>query len=460
MPADASNAIHFPKRCHFAAAAALFWAIALYGSLVPFHFAPLGLGDAAEQFAQILAGGAIFRSRSDFLANVLLFVPIGFFWLATLSMDRAGRPWRFVSIAVVLASCLASSFFIEFLQTWFPGRVPSRGDIVAQSLGALVGIALWLGIGRSTVEWIRTFSRFERPADKIDWLLRAYFVGLVIYSVVPFELTLSPADLVQKFRDQKIVLVPFVSADYDLEYLLALASNVAVFIPVGMLAAVTLTSQRRPVRSFTSGLCLGTLAAVGIEVMQLLVIDRYCTTGDVLTGCAGVAIGVLAMRHWRGTIGSAGSEQPAVALSRRNVVLLAAAASYCIVLVLVFCAPLDWISDSDVIRSRYQEMMRTPFAVLQQGHPLNAATQVIRKGVFFAPLGGMLALVVSSLPVPVALRRFGYAVALAATAGVALVIELLPVFLPPHVPDLSDVLLCAFGSLLGMIAAVYVFARL
>jgi VanZ family protein len=459
MSAGASTLSSFPRRRHFALAAAIFWAIAVYGSLVPFHFSPLSLRDALGQFGEILDRGIILDSRSDLVANVLLFVPIGFFWLAALVADRAGRARYFVWIPIVLASCFASSILIEFLQLWFPDRVPSLRDIAAQSVGASIGIVLWLGVGRSTVEWLRSFARFDRPADKVDWLLKAYFVGLAIYSLVPFNLTLSPGDLVQKYRDQKIVLMPFAAARWNLDYLLVQASNVAVFFPVGMLAATALTSRRQPVRSLASALGWGALAAVTIEGLQLLVIDRYCTTGNMLTGFVGVALGVLAMRRWRGAGRAEDAHPQGAASSRRNVVLLAAAACYAVVLVLVFCAPLDWISDSELIRSRYHEMIRTPLATLQQGHPLNALTQVIRKGVFFAPLGGTLALVVSSLSVPAALRRFGYVVALAATAGVALVIELLQVFLPPHVPDLSDVLLCTLGGLLGMILTVRVFAR-
>ena len=460
MCAGQSDQEHFPRRRHFVVGAGVFWAVALYGSLVPFDFAPRTLPRAVEQFRAILADKMMSDSRSDLVANVLLFVPIGFCLCAALAMDRGAGLRRFLMAPLVLVSCVASSVLIEFLQLWFPARVSSMGDITAQGFGALVGLVLWLVLGQSTVQWLRTFTRYQRPADKIDWLLKAYFVALVIYSLWPLDFTLSPGDLVRKYEKGGIVLVPFASARWDLEYALALASDVAVFFPVGMLAAVPLISRRRPVRPLASGLCWGAVAVLAVEGSQLFVFSRYCEAGDVLTGFAGVALGVFAMRRWRRTMRFEDVGNESEAPSRRNVALLATAAVYAVVLVLVFCAPFDeWTSDMQTIRARYEGLMRTPFATLQQGHPLNAVTQVIRKGVFFAPLGGLLALVVSSLQMPAALRRFCYAPALVAAASVALVIELLQVFLPSHVADLSDVLLCTFGSLVGMIVTVRVFAR-
>ena len=68
-----------------------FVAVAVYGSLVPFRWAPLELSEAIGRFREILDRPVKTRFRSDFAANILLFVPIGYCFLAGLAGDRRKR---------------------------------------------------------------------------------------------------------------------------------------------------------------------------------------------------------------------------------------------------------------------------------------------------------------------------------------------------------------------------------
>jgi VanZ family protein len=74
-------------------------------------------------------------SRVEFLANVGMFVPIGVFFLLLF-----GRRFWFVGIiaGVVLTSA------IEFSQLFIAGRVSDPRDIVANSLGATIGVLVAL----------------------------------------------------------------------------------------------------------------------------------------------------------------------------------------------------------------------------------------------------------------------------------------------------------------------------
>ena len=73
--------------------------------------------------------------RAEFLANIALFVPVGVFLLLLFSP-------RFWWIAA--AAGLAMTSLIETAQRSIPGRVPDERDIVANTLGALVGILVGL----------------------------------------------------------------------------------------------------------------------------------------------------------------------------------------------------------------------------------------------------------------------------------------------------------------------------
>ncbi len=71
--------------------------------------------------------------RLEFLANIGLFVPIGMFLLLLF-----GTRWWWVA---GLAS-FALTAFIESAQSGIPGRVSDDRDLVANTAGALIGIAV------------------------------------------------------------------------------------------------------------------------------------------------------------------------------------------------------------------------------------------------------------------------------------------------------------------------------
>jgi VanZ family protein len=71
-------------------------------------------------------------ARFEFLANIALFVPVGAFLLL---LFGAGGWW----IALVAAFALTAG--IESLQHEIPGRVPDDRDLVANGLGAVIGVA-------------------------------------------------------------------------------------------------------------------------------------------------------------------------------------------------------------------------------------------------------------------------------------------------------------------------------
>jgi len=65
------------------------------------------------------------------LQNLILFIPLG------VSLTLAGvKPFRVVAIGGLL------SFGVEFLQQWIPGRDPSLGDIVCNTISTALGVLL------------------------------------------------------------------------------------------------------------------------------------------------------------------------------------------------------------------------------------------------------------------------------------------------------------------------------
>lgn len=72
-------------------------------------------------------------SRLEFLANIALFVPIGMFLLL---LFGAGFWW------LAAIGSFAMTAFIEKAQQYIPGRVSDERDLVANTVGALIGIVV------------------------------------------------------------------------------------------------------------------------------------------------------------------------------------------------------------------------------------------------------------------------------------------------------------------------------
>jgi VanZ family protein len=124
---------HSANQRRFAALTAGVMALILYGSLYPFRFFACAISPAA-----LLATSGQPADRGDLLANVLLYVPLGFFGLRALR--RSGR-----SLLLITLAGAALSFAIETAQFCDSGRVPSMADVYANSAGTLLGAvaALW-----------------------------------------------------------------------------------------------------------------------------------------------------------------------------------------------------------------------------------------------------------------------------------------------------------------------------
>ncbi len=73
--------------------------------------------------------------RLEFLANIALFVPVGMFLMLLF-----GTRWWWVA----LVASFAMTAVIEFAQRSIPGRVPDERDLVANGLGAVVGVLIAL----------------------------------------------------------------------------------------------------------------------------------------------------------------------------------------------------------------------------------------------------------------------------------------------------------------------------
>jgi VanZ family protein len=158
----------------YATVAAIMVAVIVYGSLYPFRFeTPAGHAGAV---ATLLHTWNSMPGRGDFLANVLLYIPLGFFGALAL-----GRSTWWARAAVVTLFGLTLSAGVELTQYFDPGRDPSMTDVYSNALGTMLGAAGGLVIG-VPARWPLQSAIRENQAPA---LLLIAWLGFRLYPYVP-----------------------------------------------------------------------------------------------------------------------------------------------------------------------------------------------------------------------------------------------------------------------------------
>lgn len=391
-----------------------FLAFATYGSLVPLDFRPLTAAEAVEHYRAAWIVPIRVESRSDWLSNILLFIPLGFLLTGWLSVDRPRRFLVAVAIAVPVASA-ALSAAIEFAQVYFPSRTVSARDVVAETIGGTIGGVAWLAARRLLAgpSWWGGIGRRERVA----WLLPAYLVALLLSHDLPLDLGISPADFYHKYKNGMICLVPFGSGELGSSTLRRLADEASSFLVAGLLLA---RFDRRP-RSFWLLLAIGLTLAALVGSSQLFMVSRRFDTTDLIVGglaaFAGQAAGHALM-----------ADDTAWSRSACLVCWLGLAA-------LVSWLPLDFDLDLGTCVDRASRIMLAPFIDYYRVSVLNAGDQIFAKAALFIPLGMMLGV--------------GWLRTLLMATLVAVTLEAGQLALPGRVPSLTDLIVEVGGAWVG-----------
>jgi VanZ family protein len=420
----------------------------VYGSLVPFDYHALPWAEALVRFREVLSVPLGIGSGPDWLANCLVAVPLGFFLMGALCADRG--PLSSLAVLVVLPACLALSTSVEFAQLWF-ARTSSLYDIIAQFTGATFGAAVWLAFGQRITRWGRGVWLTVGTQGLAARLLPGYLALLVFVYGQPFDLTLSPVDLWHKWRDGRIILVPF---RFPPEVTLYAGIEkhcwtVALFLPLGLL----LGNVRHPAVGrargwpFVFALALG--ATLAVQCLKLMVQSRWVDATEVVIGSLAVVAGwalALALRHRRLAVAASGRlPDPRLTALRRGLLIGLLLLTWLAVAVLVNWQPFDFRFDADYAAERWRHVSLLPFTDYLADYYLNALDQLIKKVLLFVPLGALL-----TLSLPSTLRTRGALVVLAA-AALAAAFEAGQLLLPTRYTSITDVLVETSGAWVGFI---------
>jgi glycopeptide antibiotics resistance protein len=418
-------------------AAFLAAALIVYGSLIPFDFrAPTGGGDA-RGFAPLALAGT---SRTDFLSNVLLFLPLPFFLMGAICAGR--RPAAVVAAAAGVAPLATAALVwaVEWFQQFLPSRTASWNDVAAALVASALAVVLWLATGEPLTCRARRVLAERQPRSRLEAALLVYAVVIAVLQLLPLDVTIRPAELAEKYREGRVLFVPFASdPPVTLAGVRDWAGDVLAAIPFGVLGVIAwlpVGARRSPLGAFAAGVSF----VASIEAAQLFVFSRVFDVTDLVTGAAGVAVGIGVASRVRGY-------DPARAPASRRGWALAALAAWTIVLLVRHWYPFHFTFDAADVRGRLPALLAVPFSAYYSANPFSALNEAVGKVMLAVPVGALLWLLVTPPSMPAALRR---ALILGLALFLFVAIECGQLFLRGRYPDITDVIIGLAGAAIGM----------
>lgn len=460
-----------PTAAHYRWLAFGFLCLTVYGGLLPFRYQPRPLDEALAAFRDMpYLDPSQLGARGDWVISIIQFAAPSYLVMGALCVDR--RRAADVAAAVVVAPAMVGlGICLEFLQVYFPPRTVSLNDVVLESLGGVAGVLLWLLAGGRLTAWSRRFWGARGIAGLAAQALPAYLSLLLVMHLMPFDLIVGPGEIAQKYREGRVVLLPFRGViSGGIGPLADLLTNVASFFPLGVLVALVPGRARWAGRDWRATLAIGLGITALIELLQLFVYSRYFDVTDILTGSCAVLLGWRLIRdlhrlRWMSGVGweyrrFAGLGGPGV--RRATWVLLAC--GWFGALALVSWQPFDFTTDparfatgdgllTDEHTSVYawRRMAWAPLVDCYWGSKYSVVDQLVRKALSFTPLGVLMALGPCRRD-----RRGAGLLVVVAALPLAGAIEVGQFFIPERHPSTTDLVVGCFGAWIGFAAARHV----
>lgn len=344
----------------------------VYGSLVPLVPRDLDLMGALYHFRRIpyLAIGA--GRRADWVANILLYIPLAFLWCARAGL-RSRLSW--VTAAAILACCLALAVAVEFVQLWFPPRTVSQNDLIAEALGSLIGVAVWLAAGRRLIALARTIAGGGQAGLNAAFIAYAGFYAA--YTLFPFDFLVSGAELSAKLASDAVAAGIAPSCGGPMRCGVNLALEAGSFVPFGLYLALSLKRPGRGAPSLWLAALAGAFAGAAIEGLQIAIASGVSQGISIASRTAGMMAGVAIGRAWSVTWLT--TLKPA---ARAAVVV--GAAGYLLLLAALALRG-GWHPDGALLRLGVTHWL--PFYYHYYTTEQAALLSLLRNGILYAPVG-------------------------------------------------------------------------
>jgi len=267
----------------------LYLVFVVYGSLVPLKYVYRSLDDAIRAFQNIPFLQLGVESRADWVANGVLYVPLGFLtaYLLTQSFRRIPRILLF---ALAAAFSMALAVGVEFTQLYFAQRTVSLNDILAECIGSLVGIALSIRYANWFEALLKSF--FNDPQRLRVLALDGYVFAYLAFALFPYDFLLSWPELSAKMDSNNWGWLLAGSSPRLMLLGLQFAAEIALTLPFGFLLA-----RLAGFANYKQAALIGLLLGGFIEVAQFFIASGVSQGLSVLTRVLGVCCGLALSRY-------------------------------------------------------------------------------------------------------------------------------------------------------------------
>lgn len=266
--------------------AGAFIALAVYGSWFPFEYRARPMAEAAELLLDH-TGFDHKLSLTDTASNLLLFLPIGLFAAAFLQRPRPRE-----AVVIISGGALLSAL-VEYGQAFTLWRTPSLLDVAAETAGTAAGVAIWYPLaGEINRATGHTLGRW-RAATLGERALWVYTAAFALAWLMPFDFTLRPDEIGDKYNHQRLLWPLAASPDAATRFEL-IATAIAA-IPLG--AAGMLCGNAPGLRRSLPVACSATaIALVGLTALQVTVFSRTTDLTVMCVAFGGTIAGALLTR--------------------------------------------------------------------------------------------------------------------------------------------------------------------
>ena len=267
-------------------------AFIVWVSLFPFEFRALPWATARDLLwsTRPLVFDVASWSVTDVVSNAALFVPFGLFVSAAFAQVWGIRR----GLGLVVASTVLFSGSLEFAQAFVIWRAPSLLDVAASTAGAVSGVILWRRFRRGVDSFASDGERLWGASSGLERSLLIYSAIFACGWLMPFDVTIRPDEIRDKYEHQRLVLPLSTSPDAATSSRLALA--VVAAIPFGIASRVCARRQgeHRRLGRAVSGAALSLLV---LEIVQVSVFSRTTDATELLVAVPGAALGAYLARR-------------------------------------------------------------------------------------------------------------------------------------------------------------------
>lgn len=439
---DPTTTMSAPRRTKmllFAGAGYLLFIV--YGSLVPLDFHPWALDAAWARFVETRYLILGVESRADWVANILLYIPLGYLLSAGFANASASAGGRLLRVAAAFIGCVAVAVAVEFAQLFFPPRTVSLNDIIAEIIGTGLGVASWLAFGKIIEELWMQMGRGGQPA--IRALIVIYVLAYAAFSLFPYDFLISGQELADKLAAHSYGLLEAPgNCDRFLLCGAKLITELVAVVPLGILLGMALRS--RP-GTYAIAALTGLALAVAIEVAQLFLASGISEGLSLVTRAAGVWLGAVINRHMR---------LPWLAAISRSATLILLLATPAYLLGLMWAN--GWFSagwvDIGMARANLANVRWLPFYYHYFTTETAALQSLLRCTAMYLPVGLFYCL--WTLRERASFFEIRAATPAVLAAMLSVLMESGKLFVPGKHPDPTNVLIAAVAALTACLVAV------